>query len=387
MTQIWPKQAFLLILLLFDPPISWSEGPFPLELNQEPPSNPELQPIKSIHFRDNYPSDRDNGWSDKLQGVANDGQHWFFTQEKKLWKFPVSHNLHFKVTKADPSKGISMVKIPATLADQGYNHFGDLDYSDGYLFIPLEGKMKYGLFDLKEKNLASKIVVFRASNLEYIGIFPLSSEQVKAGWCAIHPQTKKLYTSDISISEANPLFTYSFDWEQLRATTPPSTFSWASPPQRVSLFDTQGQKIITLKEYMQGGEFSQGGKELYLVNGKQGLDRDGGIWVFSGNDFRKIKKSHQDGDFAFEYKPERFQEPEGITIWSLPDGKAPGIPKSEAHVILLKKSETKWETVPLLGHPLPKPVKKWYFKHYEIFREANSEGLSDTDIAILISII
>jgi len=323
------------------------------------PVPPVLKPIKSIHYRGEFPSSRENGWSEELQGVANDHEHWFFTQKGRLWKFPIAHDLNIGVTKADPSKGILSVPIPKALQDQGYNHFGDLDYFDGYMFIPLEGhRMEPGNFPAppKKVGITPRIAVFRADNLSYSGSFLLPL-QTKAAWCAIHPITKQLYTSNISISPTDPLFVYDFDWRQLQTAQPSSVLSWKTSPTRPVLFDAQGQQKLTIKGYLQGGDFSAYGQELYIVNGK-GADfdsKDGGIWVFSGKTLRLTKRSSQGGEFKFEFQPgwSKYEEPEGITVWNLPSGRAPRVPRSQVHVILLDNDA---DTDDLI------------FKHYEVVR-------------------
>jgi len=428
------------------------------------PVSPVSKPIKSIHYRGNFPSHRNNGWSDALQGVANDHQHWFFTQVGRLWKFPISHDLNTKVTKANSSKGILSVPIPKNLRDKGYNHFGDLDAFDGYVFIPLEGhRMEPGLFpgaNPKKVRITPRIAVFRSSTLSYVGSF-LLTEQTHAAWCAIHPITKRLYSSNIEISSKNPLFVYAFDWGQLktassenpnsqsrdhRSCTPgpkqvaffkdsdyrgacsvlgvgsyphssnmgvkndsissikvgsqvevmacqdsnmrgycePITKSirylsvkgkrnlndkissaivspilpWRGSPKRKFVFDAQGQNKLTVKGYLQGGDFSAYGQELYIVNGKADKfnNKDGGVWVFSGNGLRLMKRSSQGGTFKFEFHPgwKKYEEPEGITIWNIPSGKAPRVPRSQVHVILL---DNDWPD-----------SDEWYFKHYEVSR-------------------
>ncbi|MEX2494292.1 MAG: hypothetical protein WD425_21340 [Nitrospirales bacterium] len=324
------------------------------------PVSPVSKPIKSIHYRGNFPSHRNNGWSDALQGVANDDKHWFFTQVGRLWKFPISHDLNTKVYKPDSPKGILAVSIPKTLRDKGYNHFGDLDYFDGYLFIPLEGNnIDPGNFYTppKKVRITPRVAVFRASTLSYVGSF-LLPEQTHAAWCAIHPITKRLYSSNIDISSTNPLFAYAFDWGQLKTAKPSSILSWKASPKREFLFDGQGQNKMTIKGYLQGGDFSAYGQELYIVNGKADkfTNTNGGIWVFSGNDHRLLKRSSQGGEFKFEFHPgwKKYEEPEGITIWNVPSGKAPRVPRSQVHVILL---DNDWPD-----------TDEWYFKHYEVIR-------------------
>ena len=91
-----------------------------------------------IEYLGNYPSHRNPGWSNELQGLAHDLQNWFITQKDTLCKFP-SHDLNREVSKATPPPGVRWAGIPPAMKQAGYDHFGDLDQYGGFLFIPLEG--------------------------------------------------------------------------------------------------------------------------------------------------------------------------------------------------------------------------------------------------------
>lgn len=290
-----------------------------------------------IKYLGNFPHHRQNGWSEKLQGVANDDRNWFFTQINQLWKFPVSHDLNREVTQPNHSKGIFRSGIPSKL--NGYNHFGDLDHYRGFLFIPVEGDIR-----------TPRIAVFKASNLEYVDSYPLERQQ-QAGWVAIHPRSGFLYTSNNKIDRANnPIYIYKFDLQRLQQ----GEFK-LSYYGNFYLRNENGYKI-EIKPYLQGGIFSSNSDTLYLVNGKAtDFDaKDGGIWVFNANDGRKIMKSAQRGEFQFEFHPGavKYEEPEGITFWNLDNGKPPRIQGGQVHVILL---DNDW-----IG------ADNFYFKHYRI---------------------
>ncbi|MDJ0798168.1 MAG: hypothetical protein QNJ51_15335 [Calothrix sp. MO_167.B12] len=297
--------------------------------------------ISRIKYLGNFPSDRNNGWSEKLNGVANDAKNWFFTQEKQLWKFPISHNLNKKVTRSQPRAGILKTGIPNAL--RGYNHYGDLDQYRGFLFIPVEGKGKI-----------PRIAVFKASNLAYVDSYPLrwnGKAQRQSGWVAIHPRTGLLYTSNNIIDRNNnPIFIYKFNLEQLkRGKLQLQTYN------KLYLKENNGNKLI-IKKYLQGGVFSSNGNTLYIVNGKAKdfNSKDGGIWVFNAKNGKKIIKSSQNGSFKFEFHPgfSKYEEPEGITFWNLDGGRAPGIKGGQIHVILRDNDWTNTDEL--------------YLKHYRV---------------------
>ncbi len=316
--------------------------------------------LLNAKYLGNYPNDRQNGWSDKIQGVGHDDNNWFFTQKERLWKFPISHDLNKYVELSNLPSGVMSVKIPKELSNQGYNHFGDLVAYKGFLFIPIEaendavrkvgGKVPIVKDHISQPKNGNNplIAVFKASDLTYVGSGALPA-QTKAGWCAINPQNGLLYTSENNLSYENKLLSYKIDLQSLIENK-----NWLSYSGTKELLDENGN-IITIKGYMQGGEFSDDGNYLFIINGK-GHDfdpKDGGIWVFNFRDGKKELKSSTSGVFKYEFKPSwgRFQEPEGLTYWNLDNQNAPGI-KGKLHAILLNSDATSRD--------------EFWFKHYDI---------------------
>ncbi|MEZ5042899.1 MAG: hypothetical protein R2828_23590 [Saprospiraceae bacterium] len=328
----------------------------------KPPTTPirqSIPPIKKINYIGQYPKERYTNWSTELQGVTHDTGNWFFTQAEKLWKFPLTHDLNKPVGGSSPAHGIYMCTIPDHLAKRGYNHFCDLDYFDGYLFVPIEGP---SLFPL--------LLVYKAANLEYIGSH-IIREQTGAGWCAIDPIHKGLYSSNGYIDHqktTHRLNRYAIDFELLKQGKVVLTFI-----DHFYLWDESGKHHQNMKGYMQGGDFSEDGKYLYLVNGKDNKEtaaRDGGIWVFDTHTHRLFTKSYStqsdfnhpnysktsiNENFKYEYHPGRdgfllkYEEPEGITVGNINGYKI----KGQIHVIMLDNGLS---------------FDELYFKHYEIIK-------------------
>lgn len=299
-----------------------------------------------IEYLGNYPSHRSPGWSNELQGLAHDLQNWFITQKDTLWKFPVSHDLNRGVSKATPPPGVRWSGIPASLKQAGYNHFGDLDQYGGFLFIPLEGSQ------------TPRIAVFRTYNLSFVGSFVLQG-RTQAGWCALRLESGGLYLymSNNVIDGSNPIFRYRVDLRQLQANpaNAPGAFQFVNS---VTLY--QGSTPLSIKPYLQGGEFSPDGSHFFLINGKSSdfNARDGGIWVFRGTPFQFVSKSTDQsnaGSFIYEFHPgwSKYEEPEGLTFWDLDTGQAPGLPGGQLHVILLDNDASGDEI---------------YIKHYRLVR-------------------
>jgi hypothetical protein len=298
-----------------------------------------------IDFLKNDPNNRDGGWTTRLQGIANTNTHWYFSQKKRIWKVPVQYPLQ-KINKMGNHKKWPLVvqtSMPRVLDKLGYNHFGDLDYARGYLFVPTEGKKK------------PVIAVFKADTLQFIAyaILPKKSQKKShAGWCAISNKSTKseLFTSENHINKNSPIEVYRIDWDRL-ARDKKLIIEFDRNYYLHMIPEKHGSDISA---YVQGGDFSDDDKYLFIVNGKLGTKRsDKGVWAFRNNEDRSatfITKSHQDKKgFSYRYQSVS-QEPEGLTYWNL--DKRIGNTSyrlGQLHVVLLNK----------IGHKL-------WIKHYRI---------------------
>jgi hypothetical protein len=311
----------------------------------------------------NYPEDYVDGyrWTEELQGVAHDDNHWFFTTKVALYKIPVSFDLSTPIQ----FTSFQSVGIPQELKDLGYDHFGDLDQVGGFLFIPLEGA-------------TPGIAVFRASDLGYIGI--KLTTQTKAGWVAYNQHLGLLYTSNDNVSSSDSLYRYTLDLDNLISTN--DVVASITYLDRFHLFEADGGELDPpLGDYMQGGVFTPWG-DLYIVSGDQYTDPEdvrGGIHLF-GPDGRLIAESQNrsgTGAFNYEYHPgwSRYEEPEGVDWWNRDIGESsPGI-TGQLHVILLNNQ---WPTTDRL-----------YFKHYDVTycgqdKDSDGDGLTDGDEGYLL---
>jgi hypothetical protein len=189
-----------------------------------------------------------------------------------------------------------------------YNHFGDISYGAGYLFVALEGG----------GGSASRgaVGVFN-TNLQYYGwqTFPLAAESDQGGsapWVAYNPRDGLLYSSSFNASYLNKYswsVTYSSGWRV--------NLSFVG---RIQLRDGNGNPMSLSS--LQGAEFSNTGK-LYLSS-----DSAGGIYVvdvFNGRvqTFIPVQIDHSSGE-----------ELEGITLWDLDSGAAPNV-RGQLHLQLL----------------------------------------------------
>jgi hypothetical protein len=310
-------------------------------------------PTLVFNYLGNYPRDRENGWSDEIQGVTHDNDNWFFTQTKTLWKFPVSHDLHKKVTKSDLSKGIIKKGIPQSLSSAGYNHYGDFSHYGGFLFIPLTGSSE------------PCIAVFNAADLSYITHTKMSMF-AGLGWCAVNPNDGCLYTTDRNLGSRfeykfSPLIGFSIDMDKLR-----NQHILTLVQVKTVVLKTQEGNPVVLK-HMQGGTFDNS-NNLYIMNGycEDFNEKDGGISVFDlAAGIRVARSSSGSGSFNYEFHPgwAKYEEPEGLTYWDLNDGRSPNI-RGVLHALMLD-NDTNDDDL--------------YFKHYDKINTGSDNTLIDID--------
>jgi hypothetical protein len=307
-----------------------------------------------IVYLGTYPSNCRPGWTIDLQGVTHDSGAWFFTQKAALWRFPASRDLGATVLLRGP--GALHVRMPPALARDGYNHFGALAYHAGLLLIPVTGPAP------------AVVAVFRARDLVYLGHLQLPAQR-GAGWLAVGPRAE-MYSSDSELDGARGLLVYTVDWSLLGSGRLPLSPGRTDPRQRaliqmiprttIPLLDETGQPVQLRS--MQGGVF-HGATQILTVNGYcEGTTRETGIMGFAirGDTGRRVVRStNRPGPFEFEYHPGHRglfwcrEEPEGMTIWDLDDGRAPGI-RGELHVLMIDNAL--WDYGGL------------YFRHYRLGR-------------------
>lgn len=298
--------------------------------------------LAETRFLGDYPHDREPGWSSECQGVTHDGSFWYITQNNRLWKFPLSFDLNKDVGPYIKSGIVKYVEIPEELRKQGYNHLGDLDYYQGYLFVPLEDA-KY------EKPI---IIVFRAEDLSYITSAKLDVNQGggHAMACAINPQNGRLYVSQFKHGKdtTNRVVIYRQEFKNNHLNL--------IYQGKLALFDESGRREI-FPGRIQGLAFSPYSGLLYLVSD---TGSSGGIFIFdpvNGQRLQWIKVAYDPTIFN-QIK----EELEGITVWDLDNRNAPNI-KGQVHLIMIDNYGTGDDDL--------------YFKHFLVPGEKHLSGLED----------
>lgn len=303
------------------------------------------------------------------QGVTHDDDNWYFTWTTGgngyLFRVPVEVPLNNSVLQNPNVAIVNMTQFP-DLSNRGYWHWGDPDHykysGTDYIVIPIGGSPPI-------------IAIFRA-NLSLVAYGKLNRQQ-STGWCAIHPQTGELYTSnDFDYAPPVPncddqsfhflyprtLLRYSIPWNLLPSSGYVGEIA-LTYSGFVELLSGNGGQMELYN--MQGGEFTPSGELLYIVCGSGCCEGNGagqqyaldGLYVFDTQTWRAIKRSFNHSPrYPNTSLPRYFDyyyplgcgggncsdggeaaswSPEGLTIWDLDNGRAPNI-TGQLHVLLFK---------------------------------------------------
>src|SRR5713101_1965538 len=148
-----------------------------------------------------YPDESNPGWTNIIQGVAHDDSHWFFSQRYHLWKIPVGHDLDEDIDTDDPPAGVLSDDIPASLENQGYNHFGDLDCFAGHLYVPITALD----FSGEGPQPPPVVCAFDAGTLKFLGAAEMTGPVNTPGaWCAVNPLNGLLFASPFWDDDQQP---------------------------------------------------------------------------------------------------------------------------------------------------------------------------------------
>ncbi len=342
-------------------------------------------PAPTINYLGNWPSHRSPGWSDELNGIGHDDDHWLISQKWRLWSIPVEYDLNEEIdlypnndeVDLDALKpGVQEVHIDDVFPEEvvlgpfgpinlGYNHFGDHDVRGDYLFTPIE--------DQSEPTKGA-FAAFRTADLSLVDVFPV--EQANTGWLALSPDGTKIYASD---GTADSLYEYPFDFASF-ADPESEDFEdlGATIDERndFQLYETNGDPLDPALESMQGGVWSPDGF-LYIVNGYYDPQVREGAHVFDSTG--RLLADSEDvsglGGFKFQFSTDDDEEPEGVDWWDRDFPAGTGV-SGQLHIILLD-NDTEL--------PGEDDQDEFYLKHYAVDStctpnlDTDGDGLSDAD--------
>lgn len=303
-----------------------------------------------------YPDNKDlQGLATEFQGVCHDNENWYFTQNGYLWKFPRTTNFYngfytSEDVRIDKNNNVNVLRRPSKIfkrASEGENmHLGDIDYYNGYIFVPLENK----------NNGTRSVRIYRASDLVLINEQRIKRYDGKyftaLAWLAINPNNGLLYTSDHNISQfelkgAEEGRSVGLQVYTIGDVTKPNPLKIHSV---ADIYDSQMKPVDIM--YTQGGCFDEE-NHIYIVNGDARgthANENGGISVFkvsscpskdAHDKLTRLDHSTQRGHFRYQFDG-LWNEPEGITYWDVDkfiSNKTPGI-QGQLHAIVLNNGIT-----------------------------------------------
>ncbi|WP_437620269.1 hypothetical protein [Sorangium sp. So ce1151] len=263
-----------------------------------------------------YPFDRSFEAGNDLQGVTHDQFSWYFTRAKTAWPNPTRSHIWRVPVGTDLNASPTLYNNPWHGV---YNHFGDIVHVNGKIYVPLETSGGSGA--------GAAIGVFNTA-LEYYGYAELPGPQGSScPWIAYNPKDELFYSSSF-----DPAYV-----DRYKITVESSVS--ITHEGRFELRDGNGNPTSLTR--VQGGKFSTSGK-LYLSQDVQG----GGIVVVDPYNGR-IQKSIP---VVFDREGES-EELEGLDIWDLEDGSAPGV-RGHVHVLMIQNEGLSNDD--------------WYFKHFRV---------------------
>jgi hypothetical protein len=276
-----------------------------------------------------WPHNVENNISEEVQGVTNDGIHWYFATQDEIGRYGKSANLDGNATRVSNPFGQEFV-YPQTRPKWG--HYGDMSYDhiSGRIFVALE--VQNGTAAANALGSFDPSTFLNASSYSTVQLSGPQSQQGTFPWVARDPNSGYFFSSTFN---PNRLERYKV------------TFNTSGVPTGI-----QHCGFIPMPplERVQGGVFSESGR-LYLSTDSQGSTaiNKGLIKVFEMNGVHtgydidcnspptlpplelvaSLPLNKQPGAGTCDY-----EEVQGITIWPEVVGYG-GRQLGDVHVILL----------------------------------------------------
>lgn len=260
--------------------------------------------MADLQCRPDYPRYESSPWAtDGVQGLAHDRSHWYITSTSRVWKVPLDEPLA-RATSA-----------PSVAPFEGrYTHLGDADFHQGMLLVPLEGDRLGG---------PPAIGALRP-DLTPIGVQVLHGI-AHASWCAVHPRTGRLYTSNFHTDRIQVF--------RMEVTSDRFALVYERDLALRYSADTKRDGLRGVVSHIQGGVISETGK-LYLAThhdetGIVVFDADSGAWI---------------GHVPIAFRPRwsllTHEEVEGLDLLDLDGGDVPAM-TGQLHLLLRAEIPTR----------------------------------------------
>jgi hypothetical protein len=254
---------------------------------------------------DSHPSDVAPPWAEHVQGIAAGPGAWFVTQDDHVWRFAMDRDLS-ELDRGHPD----VLAVP--MVEPGVTHLGDCDFSDGLLYVAMEGTSpaRVGVFD---------------HGLRYRGSAPVEAQGDSCPWCAINPVDGLLYSSRF---DADRLLVYRRRWKR--------SGRGALDLEHVGdVWLTSEDGVRLGLDRVQGGAFSPHG-HLYLT----GDTAEGGVFGIDATSGQRVLHA------VIPYQPgwPEHEVVEGLTVLDLSDGSVPWM-RGQLHVLVFNADEDRPDLV------------------------------------------
>lgn len=268
------------------------------------------------------PSNAGPEWDGAPAGLAHGAEHWYITQNDRIWRIPVAMDLG-DVQADSPGVTSHWIEDIPGLWQQGYNRLGDL------CAYPFQG-IDYVLVPVwsESSGLPSRLAVFRGDeSLTLISVGPLSD----LIWCAVDG-AGTLY-GVVWPFWVGQVLRYDVNWEYLAQHS--QLVLSGKPP--IALRDAGG--ALTELENVWGGAVTSDGRLLYL--GERYGDSNGGgaIHVFDVATGWRAARSAENA-YPFMYMENAYLEQTGgvaMDIWDLERTTSPH--PGQLHVLLADRDD------------------------------------------------
>lgn len=257
----------------------------------------------NLKYVSQYPDQSSVPWAKDNQGVTHDEEYWYISQRYYIWKIHKYLYLHRVNNTTHPQ--VTKIGIPKYLRKRKYNHFGDITYYGGLIYVPLEGKRP------NRGNHPNILLTFDAKTMQLVGEYKLPNAQKLFSWVAVNPKDKLVYTSEFSPINKGGILVYKRVSGRLELV------------KKIMPLDSRGRKPRYIKR-IQGGVFDEETNLLLLSCDH----KNGGVVALDMDTYRvKFRKK-------IKYVPgfPKYEELEGITVWK--NSGAPRV-KGEVHVMML----------------------------------------------------
>lgn len=276
------------------------------------------------------------------QGVAHDDENWYFTNQWYIFKIPLSTDL----TTINNIQSYAVRGLP-----QDCGHFGDLDYYNGKLYIPVEDCPWLDSYCPKDGSHEDcRLYIYSAQNP---GAGPEKYVRLARGnyigyshiaWVSVHPETGLVFTQ-WAFAQGSTLYPWVDVYPDI------SNVPNGSSVKEDYWLDTflQSGAAFTVRR-VQGGKITRD-NYLYLVSDDNQDRSRAGIYTF------KVKERR--ADLLRTIGPNGYvggEEMEGIDVVDVAGKGIPGIPNGQIHWLLGNDGHDIWFKhiyVYVFGQPSP----------------------------------